>query len=176
MSGEVAVWSPHCFTNQSQLAILLLDRNDQIDLLQTIPQKRKTMSSVLAISDLDKILKEISPHLYPERYAFATLPKGKAKQLDIDPVMSFVEEEGVTWILLEEDAKNHDLPHTFVCQKITLHVNSALEAVGFMAAISNKLKEVGVPCNVVAGYYHDHLFIPVDKVADAMQALEALAD
>ncbi len=83
--------------------------------------------------------------------------------------------KGVTLILLEEDAIRLDVDHEFICQKITLTVHSALEAVGFMAAISAKLKEVGVPCNVVAGFYHDHLFIPVNKVESAMVALEELS-
>jgi len=26
--------------------------------------------------------------------------------------------------------------------------------------ISRKLTDLNIPCNVVAGYYHDHLFIP----------------
>lgn len=127
-----------------------------------------------ALTDITELLKSMAPALSSERYAFATIEENAARNLDCDPVMHFKEDEGVTLILREEDAIRLDIDHEFICQKITLTVHSALEAVGFMAAISAKLKEVGVPCNVVAGYYHDHLFIPVDKVETAMRALDEL--
>jgi hypothetical protein len=56
-----------------------------------------------------------------------------------------------------------------------LEVHSALEAVGLTAAISNVLKDAGISCNVVAGYTHDHLFVPVDRAQDALAALRTLA-
>ncbi len=128
-----------------------------------------------ALTNITELLKMMQPSLSPQRYAFATIDENTARNLDCDPVMFFNEDEGVTLILLEEDAIRLDVDHEFICQKITLTVHSALEAVGFMAAISAKLKEVGVPCNVVAGFYHDHLFIPVNKVESAMVALEELS-
>jgi len=133
------------------------------------------MKTSKAKSNIDELLEGMDPKLLPERYVFASVGTAIADQLDFTPEMKFVEEEGVTLILREADALEANIPHEFTCHKITLRVHSALEAVGFMAAISNKLMQVGVPCNVVAGYYHDHLFIPVDKVETAMQALRELA-
>ena len=54
---------------------------------------------------------------------------------------------------------------------ITLDVHSSLEAVGLTAAVSAALAEENISCNVVAAYYHDHLFVPV---ADAERAMETL--
>lgn len=143
-------------------------RDDPHDFLKGCPMSN-------AISNIAQLLKSMSPKLSSQRYAFATTDQQTANKLDCEPEMRFQEEEGVTLILREEDAIRLGLDHEFVCQRITLAVHSALEAVGFMAAISNKLKEVGVPCNVVAGYYHDHLFIPIDKVNTAMAALDELS-
>jgi len=128
-----------------------------------------------AIADLSSLLKGMKPVLTPEVYVFATVSPDVADALPAKPIMRFEEGEGTTLLLLESDAESAGIEHEFACQKITLHVHSALEAVGFMAAISNKLKEVGVPANVVAGYYHDHLFIPLDKVETALAALKELA-
>jgi hypothetical protein len=57
---------------------------------------------------------------------------------------------------------------------ITLTVHSDLEAVGLTAAVSVALGAAGISCNVVAGTYHDHLFVPAQKAADAMAALRKL--
>lgn len=133
------------------------------------------MSDTKPVHNLQALLKGMDARLSDERYLFATVARDVADQLTIQPIMRFEEDEGVTLILLKSDADAAAIEGEFECQKITLHIHSALEAVGFMAAISNKLKDVGVPCNVVAGYYHDHLFIPVDKVETAMAALSELS-
>ena len=52
---------------------------------------------------------------------------------------------------------------------------SALEAVGLTAAISTALTRDGISCNVIAGYHHDHLFVPTDRAQDTMSVLAALA-
>jgi hypothetical protein len=56
---------------------------------------------------------------------------------------------------------------------LSLTVQSSLEAVGLTAAISTRLAEFDIPCNVLAGYHHDHLLVPVERVADAVAALTA---
>lgn len=56
---------------------------------------------------------------------------------------------------------------------LTLSVQSSLEAVGLTAAISTRLAELDIPCNVLAGYHHDHLLVPVERVDDAIGALTA---
>jgi hypothetical protein len=54
-------------------------------------------------------------------------------------------------------------------------VHSSLEAIGFLATISTALARAGIPCNAVAAFHHDHLFIPVDRADDAFALLEALS-
>ncbi len=50
-------------------------------------------------------------------------------------------------------------------------MHSSLEAVGLTAAVSAALTEAKISCNVLAGFHHDHLLVPV---ADAERALEVL--
>ncbi len=56
---------------------------------------------------------------------------------------------------------------------LTLTVQSSLDAVGLTAAVSSRLAAIGIPCNVLAGYHHDHILVPVDRVDDAIAALTA---
>ena len=56
---------------------------------------------------------------------------------------------------------------------LTLTVQSSLDAVGLTAAVSTRLAAIDIPCNVLAGYHHDHLLVPVDRADDAIAALTA---
>ncbi len=56
---------------------------------------------------------------------------------------------------------------------LTLTVQSSLDAVGLTAAVSARLAAIGIPCNVLAGYHHDHLLVPVDRVDEAIEVLAA---
>ena len=67
------------------------------------------------------------------------------------------------------------IAHEFPCRMITCDVHSALEAVGFIAHIATKLAAAGMGVNPVAGYYHDHLFIPEGREDDALKILADIA-
>ena len=81
----------------------------------------------------------------------------------------------LTLVLRKQDADRLGLRYDYVAGWITLRVHSALEAVGLTAAVSAALAREGVSCNVVAGFYHDHLFVPHDSAAQAVRLLEDLA-
>ena len=57
---------------------------------------------------------------------------------------------------------------------ITLTVHSSLEAVGLTAAIATELAGLGISANVVAAYYHDHVFVPCAQAEQAVAGLAAL--
>jgi hypothetical protein len=127
-----------------------------------------------AITDLKTLLTLMQPKLNPGRYAFVALPAG----LVLDPahiVASVREPEGISVVLPEQMALDLGLPIAFAAAWITLTVHSDLAAVGLTAAFSQALGQAGISCNVVAGVFHDHLFVPVDLAQEAMDALNALS-
>jgi uncharacterized protein len=71
-------------------------------------------------------------------------------------------------------ADEHRLRYDYVAAWITLRVHSALDAVGLTAAVATALAAAGLSCNVVAGYHHDHLFLPYDHAETAMRVLHDL--
>ena len=77
-------------------------------------------------------------------------------------------------MLTEDDAQAAGLAYDYVAAWITLLVNSTLEEVGLTAAFSAQLAAAGISCNVVAGFHHDHLFVPHDRAAEAIALLEAI--
>lgn len=113
----------------------------------------------------------MQPVLRPEIFVFATLSEASRKSLAIQPIMEFREAEGITVVVLESEAKQAFLPCQYPCQLITLNIHSDLNAVGFLARICDVLAEAGISLNAVSAYYHDHLFVPVEKSQAAIKAL-----
>jgi len=125
-------------------------------------------------TDLARLLASMRPVLAPDIYVFATVPPGAPLPLDVDPLMTFREQEGRTLILTQAEAEAAALPFVFPSRMITLDVYSSLEAVGFIAAIAARLAAAGIGVNPVAGYFHDHLFVPENRVEEAMEILAAI--
>lgn len=134
------------------------------------------MSDKQAIGEtgLAALLRGMRPMLRDGIYVFVTLPPG-SDRLRIEPLMSFRETEGLTMIVTEEEAQAFGLDPVFRSRLITLDVHSSLEAVGFLAVITSHLAAAGMGCNPVSAFYHDHLFVPVDRADEALEILEALA-
>ena len=126
-------------------------------------------------TDLDRLIAGMDPELRPGVHVFATLGPGAAAPDGIAPVMVFREAEGTTLILAREEAEAAGIPGTFPSRMITLRVHSSLEAVGFLARITARLAVAGISVNPVAGFHHDHLFVPADRADEAMTLLRALA-
>ena len=126
---------------------------------------------MLGETGLRTLLASMEPVLQPGVYVFTTVD---AVPPTCDPIATVREAEGTTLVLAQPDADVHDLAYEFEAAMITLMVDSALEAVGLTAAVARQLADEGISCNVVAGYYHDHLFVPADRAEDAMAALLAL--
>ncbi|MFT6661874.1 MAG: hypothetical protein ACJA0K_001870 [Maricaulis maris] len=127
------------------------------------------------ISDLNVLLAGLRPEPDPIRYGFVTGPAARLDPIAGQALMRFVEAEGVTLILPFDDALAAGLEPIFTCRRITLAIHSSLEAVGFMARVAAVLAAEGIGCNPVAGYFHDHVFVPEDRLGDALAALKALA-
>lgn len=126
-------------------------------------------------TNLDTLLQSMEAVLVDGVYVFATVPAGKVPA-DLPCRMMFEEAEGTTLILLKQDAETAGLAFEFPSRMITLNIHSSLEAVGFMARIATALAAEGMGVNPVAGFYHDHLFVPDGREDDALRILAAFGD
>lgn len=114
------------------------------------------------VSDLAGMLAGMAPVLDARRWDFAVLagdPPAEAFAL-------IREDEGLTAIIADTDG---------AFARITLMVHSALEGVGLTAAVSGVLAGAGIACNIVAGYHHDHLFVPWQRREEALALLQRLS-
>lgn len=125
-------------------------------------------------TSLTTLLRSMSPQLNAGEYVFCTLVDGKFPE-GLEIVGSFREQEGLTVILERSQAERAGFGFDYVAAWITLNVHSALEAVGLTAAFASALGKAGISCNVIAGYYHDHLFVGQADAERAMQVLRDLA-
>jgi hypothetical protein len=114
----------------------------------------------------------LRPELHPGRYVFTTVAEGIP--LGVAPVVTVVEPEGLTLVLRQDDAEEAGLAYDYVAGWITLRVDSTLEEVGLTAAFATALAEAGISCNVVAGFHHDHLFVPYERAVEAVGLLEKI--
>ncbi|UUX51411.1 ACT domain-containing protein [Nisaea acidiphila] len=125
-------------------------------------------------TDLDTLIAAMSPRLAEGVFVFATV-SGQSVPAGVSPRMTFREEEGLTLVLLKDEAEAAGLEYAFPCRMITLEVHSALEAVGFLARVTSALAELGMGVNPVSGFFHDHLFVPDGREMDALDRLRTLS-
>ena len=131
----------------------------------------------MASSDLSTLLQTLHVKQHEGVWRFETIPAEQATWADLislrsarDIAMLFMEDEGPTLILKAEE----DTPEDNRWHWLELAVFSDLHAVGFIAAVAKALASAGVPCNTVAGFHHDHVFVPIGKTSEALAAIEAL--
>jgi len=130
---------------------------------------------VVAETDLSVLLRNLNPVASSENYVFTTLPADKLSTTLVSVAKGmFQEREGTTLILPEAAAKQANLQFEGYYRCITCEVHSSLEAVGMTAAMSTALGKAGISANVVAAYYHDHIFVPAEKVNVALDVLTSL--
>ena len=125
-------------------------------------------------TSLATLLRSMSPQLNAGEYVFCTLRDGTLPA-GLDIIGSFREQEGLTVILERSHAEKAGFSFDYIAAWITLNVHSALEAVGLTAAFATALGKAGISCNVIAGYFHDHLFVGQADAERAVQVLQDLA-
>jgi hypothetical protein len=108
------------------------------------------------------------PALQPGVFAFAVWPKDQPWPEGTRA--SCLEDEGLSLIVPIEAAADGAV----AMRCITLQVHSSLEGVGLTAAVSDALAGADIPANMVAGYHHDHVYIPSDQATYALNILERL--
>ena len=112
--------------------------------------------------DLSRLLQNLKPRLCPERYTFTQA----AEPILLAGVFALVrEDEGLTSI--QADPRG-------AWAKISLEVQSSLEAVGLTGVLASRLGELGISANIVAGLNHDHLFVPWERRDEALACVQSL--
>lgn len=124
------------------------------------------------ITDLDQLLSSMRPKLFDEEFVFCSVTGALADYTALHPTATFMESEGITLVLEKSAAEKAGLSFEGAFRRISLTVHSSLEAVGLTAAVSTKLASKGISANVIAAYYHDHIFVQTDKAEAALSALE----
>ena len=124
-------------------------------------------------TDLARLLAAMRPELQSGTWLFCTLAP-EAIPAGVAALATFREAEGVTLVLRREEAERHGIAGTFEVAWIVLTVHSDLAAVGFLAAVAAALAQEEIPCNAIAAFHHDHLFVPVAMAERAMGALRRL--
>ncbi|MCA2000691.1 MAG: ACT domain-containing protein [Chloroflexi bacterium] len=125
-------------------------------------------------TDLSKLIRDMKPELNAGEYVYC-LAASKDEVVALDPLCYFLEKEGITVILPRDKADALKISYSTVCAWITLTVHSSLETVGLTAAVAKSLTEANISCNVVAAFYHDHIFVPVKDAKRALHVLEELS-
>jgi uncharacterized protein len=123
------------------------------------------------ITELDELLRSMRPELLEPDFVFCSVPDCLSRYLFLNPVATFVEPEGLTLVLEKSVALKAGLSFEGSFKQITLTVHSSLEAVGLTAAVSTKLASKGISANVIAAFYHDHIFVQTAKAEAALIAL-----
>jgi hypothetical protein len=117
----------------------------------------------------------MKPEMRPGIFVFCTIPTSQSIPAALSPLLTFREEEGTTFVIPREEAEAAGLRYVFASCLITLTVHSALDAVGFLAAITARLAAAGISVNAVSAFHHDHLFVPADRADDAMVLLQEMS-
>ena len=124
-------------------------------------------------SDLLTLIAQMSPSLDDQVWAFVSVDEVSSEYAAEHALATFRETEGATLIVPWERADEFD-----VCSepmaRITLNIHSSLEAVGLTAAVSQALASEAISANVVAGFYHDHIFVPQTMGERAVACLKLL--
>ncbi|MEJ2544485.1 MAG: ACT domain-containing protein [Calditrichaceae bacterium] len=123
-------------------------------------------------TDLSRLMQNIQLELIESEFVFANLEEEQINKLN--PICTFTEKEGTSVILNRNEADLNSVQYESVFRMITLNIHSSLNAVGFLAKITGELTKYNIGVNPVSAYYHDHLFVPVDRAEEAVNILSQL--
>lgn len=136
------------------------------------------------LTDLRLLLQSLTPELDPQSYYFCS-SVALSPELANQAFAIVREHEGWTLVLpatarpdpdeVAADVRSQLLCSSAAFARITLNVHSSLQAVGLTAAVATALATQDISCNLLAGFYHDHLFVPAERAAQALALLEQLS-
>ena len=119
----------------------------------------------------------MTPVLGEGEFVFATTNNPTiAAQLMPQAKCVFGKAEGTSFILPLKVASEAGFDVAGAMHCITHNVYSSLDGVGLTAAVATALAQYDIPFNMVAAFHHDHVFVPADVSAKALDILHALQD
>jgi hypothetical protein len=122
--------------------------------------------------ELAGLLAGLEPRRRAGAYVAVSVPELPAGDLDVQATVR--EPEGLTVVLPQAQADAAGYGYELALGWITLHVRSSFAAVGLTARVSTALAAAGISCNVLAGFDHDHLLVPLDRADEALEVLTGL--
>lgn len=125
--------------------------------------------------NLSKLIAGMTPLLHEGDYVFCTIENLNMINRD-DTICEFKETEGITVVVEKSKAEELKLNYDYIASWITLQIHSSLDAVGLTAVFSTELAKNNISCNVIAGYYHDHIFVDKKSSNKAIKVLTKLSD
>ena len=125
---------------------------------------------------LTVILQTLDPALRHGEYVFCTFPSATyGDHADMEPIASCWEREGLTLVVPRAAADANGIRYASTYRAVSFGVHSDLDSVGLTAVVTERLATKGISVNVIAGYFHDHLFVPTESAEAALAALHELS-
>ncbi|MEO0425442.1 MAG: ACT domain-containing protein [Pseudomonadota bacterium] len=127
-------------------------------------------------NSLSVILQSLDPALRHGEYVFCTFPDASyGDHADMEPIASCWEREGLTLVVPRDAADAKEIRYASTYRAVSFGVHSSLDSVGLTAVVTQRLAAKGISVNVIAGYFHDHLFVPTQSADAALAALHELS-
>lgn len=128
---------------------------------ERVPEPLAELDDILAVLEVTR-----------REGVFAVCSVEDIPDADVEAVV--FEDEGITVVLPLDQAQALRLSWGFEAAWLTIAVHTALDGVGLTAALAGALARAGLPCNVLAGYHHDHLLVPASRIEEAVAVIEAM--
>ena len=126
------------------------------------------------VGEMQAMVASMEPVLVPGEVVFCTTLDGEILSRALPKARSvFAEKEGASLILPLAEAEALGLDVGQPMRQITLQVFSALDGIGLSAVVASALAAAAIPCNIVAAFHHDHVFLPAGMADRALEVLRA---
>jgi uncharacterized protein len=111
--------------------------------------------------NLAEVIKSLKASCDNIEYGFAAVQNNKIS-IDDQVFCTVKENEGFTIIADKKYFETNGIKYDCPFAKLTIETHTSLDLIGLTAVLSKKLADNNIPANIIAGYYHDHIFVPYE--------------